>query len=57
MEERKKPMTTIDPEDPYEYPMELMGEHPPVELFLSYNKKSSKLKEDNSENLCADTEG
>ena len=50
-------MTTIDPEDPYEYPMELMGEHPPVELFLSYNKKSSKLEEDNLENLCADTEG
>ena len=39
-----------------DYPMELMGEHPPLEPFLDYNIKSSTLREVNSENLCADTE-
>lgn len=50
-------MSLFDTEDPDEYPMELMGERPPLESLLSYNKKDSKLKEVNSENLCADTEG
>jgi hypothetical protein len=50
-------MSLPDIEDPYDYPIELMGEHPPIEILLSYNKKDSKLKEVNSESLCADTEG
>ena len=57
MVEEKKPMPTISPEDLDDYPMELMGEHPPLEIFLSFNQKSSTLKEDNSESLCTDTEG
>ena len=56
MVEEKKPMPTISPEDLDDYPMELMGEHPPLEPFLDYNIKSSTLREVNSENLCADTE-
>tara|TARA_B100000470_G_C19553078_1_gene285721 strand:- start:376 stop:525 length:150 start_codon:yes stop_codon:yes gene_type:complete len=47
----------IDPEDVYDCPMEMMGERPPLEIFLSFNQKSSTLEEDNSESLCADTEG
>ena len=56
MAERKKQTMTISPEDQDEYPIELMGEHPPLEPFLDYNIKSSTLREVNSENLCADTE-
>jgi len=50
-------MSLPDTEDPYDYPMELMGERPPIEILLSYNKKDSKLNAVNSESLCADTEG
>ena len=50
-------MSLPDIEDPYDYPMELMGEHPPVEILLNDNKKDSKLKDIDSESLCADTEG
>ena len=43
-------------EDPYDCPIELMGERPPLELFLDYNKKSSTLREVKTEDFCADTE-
>ena len=49
-------MSTSDIEDPYDYPMELMGEHPPLEFFWDYNIKSSTLVEVNSEDFCTDTE-
>ena len=42
--------------DSYDYPEELMGEHPPLEILLDYNNKSSTLVEVNSEDFCADTE-
>ena len=42
-------MSLPDTEDPCDYPIEFMGEHPPIEILLSYNKKDSKLKEVNSE--------
>ena len=44
------------PEEPDDYPIELMGEHPALEFILDYKIKSSTLREVNSENLCADTE-
>jgi len=50
-------MSLPDTEDSCDYPIEFMGEHPPIEILLSYNKKDSKLKEVNSEKPCADTEG
>lgn len=50
-------MSSPDTEDPYDYPLELMGEHPPIENLLNYNKKDSILNEVNSESPCADTEG
>ena len=50
-------MSLPDTEDPCDYPIEFMGEHPPIEILLSYNRKDSKLKEVNSEKPCADTEG
>ena len=43
-------------EDKDDYPVEFMGEHPPIEILLNYNKKSSTLKDKNSENFCVDTE-
>jgi|TARA_B100001146_G_C16092464_1_gene395672 hypothetical protein len=49
-------MSLSDIEDPYDYPMELMGERPPLELFLDYNIKSSTLREVKTEDFCADTE-
>ncbi len=49
-------LTKIDSDEFEEYPIEFMGEHPPLEILLSYNKKDSKLKEVNSESLCANTE-
>ena len=54
-EERRLRMKT-SPEEPDDYPIELMGEHPDLEFILDYKIKSSTLREVNSENLCADTE-
>tara|TARA_Y100000758_G_scaffold143847_1_gene102015 strand:- start:281 stop:427 length:147 start_codon:yes stop_codon:yes gene_type:complete len=45
-----------DPEDVHDYPMELMGEHPPLEIILAFNQKPSTLRIDDSEIFCADTE-
>ena len=49
-------MSLPEIEDMYDYPMELMGEHPPLELVLDYNIKSSTLKEVKSEDFCEHTE-
>ena len=44
-------------EDEYDYPMELMGERPPIEYLLAFNEKDSTLNVVNSEDFCTDTEG
>ena len=49
-------MSLPEMNDSYDYPVELMGERPPLELFLDYKIKSSTLVEVNSEDFCADTE-
>tara|TARA_Y100001949_G_scaffold127658_1_gene109200 strand:+ start:1001 stop:1192 length:192 start_codon:yes stop_codon:yes gene_type:complete len=54
--EEKKPMPKIDPDEQDDYPMELMGEHPPIENLLAFNEKDSTLRVVNSEDFCTDTE-
>ena len=54
-EERRLRMKT-SPEEPDDYPIELMGEHPDLEFILDYKIKSSRLREVNSEDGCAGTE-
>ena len=49
-------MSLSDIEDPYDYPMELMGERPPIENILAFNEKDSTLREVNSKDFCAETE-
>ena len=49
-------MTSPNIEDPDEYPVEFMGERPPIEILLDYNKKSSTLEDRNSESFCVETE-
>ncbi len=49
-------MPKIDPDEQDDYPMELMGEHPPIENLLAFNEKDSTLRVVNSEDFCTDTE-
>jgi|TARA_B110000263_G_C14964815_1_gene354300 hypothetical protein len=49
-------MSPPEIDDPYDYPMELMGERPPLEFFLDDKIKSSTLREVKTEDFCADTE-
>ena len=49
-------MPTTSPEEQDDYPIEFMGERPPIDYLLGFNNKPSIISEANSENLCADTE-